>query len=183
MTVECVGSLKAVDAKTVMAAMKQYVYNHCPAVSAIGQFRRCSVDLVWIFSSRSDRTTPWIQSNTQSNVHHLSFKLKKTEFSLYPSTFIFLEMLVSTFVYSPTRQIRTARWLLNQLKQTSGFSFSSRSFERAKKDSLDVSGLSPDTSSGKHLSTNEVLIRNQSYIINMSVHPEHSKQIQMDLEV
>ena len=49
------------------------------------------------------------------------------------------------------------------------------------KDSLDVSGLSPD-SSGKHLCTNEILIRNQTYIISMSVQ-EHSKQTQMDLEV
>jgi hypothetical protein len=29
--------LQAVDAKTVMAAMKQHVYNHCPAVAAVGQ--------------------------------------------------------------------------------------------------------------------------------------------------
>jgi len=28
--------IDAVDAKTVMAAMKQYVYNHCPAVAAVG---------------------------------------------------------------------------------------------------------------------------------------------------
>ncbi|CAF1163229.1 unnamed protein product [Rotaria sordida] len=28
--------IDAVDAKTVMAAMKQYVYNHCPAIAAVG---------------------------------------------------------------------------------------------------------------------------------------------------
>jgi hypothetical protein len=29
-------SFEAVDANTVMAAMKQYVYNHCPAIAAVG---------------------------------------------------------------------------------------------------------------------------------------------------
>ena len=50
------------------------------------------------------------------------------------------------------------------------------------KDSLEVSGLtSPDSSGGKHLCSNEILIRNQTYIIAMSI--QHSPQIQLDLEV
>ncbi|CAF4696264.1 unnamed protein product, partial [Rotaria sp. Silwood2] len=28
--------IDAVDGKTVMTAMKQYVYNHCPAIAAVG---------------------------------------------------------------------------------------------------------------------------------------------------
>ena len=52
------------------------------------------------------------------------------------------------------------------------------------KDSLDLSAISPglpDSSSTKHFCTNEIIIRNQPYIISMMVH--HSKQILMDLEV
>jgi hypothetical protein len=52
------------------------------------------------------------------------------------------------------------------------------------KDSLDLSAISPglsDSSSLKHACTNEISIRNQPYIISMSVH--NSKQPQMDLEV
>jgi hypothetical protein len=52
------------------------------------------------------------------------------------------------------------------------------------KDLLDLSTLSPDlseSSSLKHVCSNEVTIRNQPYIISMCVH--NSKQPQMDLEV
>jgi hypothetical protein len=52
------------------------------------------------------------------------------------------------------------------------------------KDSLDLSAISPglsDSSSLKHVCSNEISIRNQPYIISMSVH--NSKQPQMDLEV
>ncbi|UJR23988.1 hypothetical protein I4U23_026954 [Adineta vaga] len=52
------------------------------------------------------------------------------------------------------------------------------------KDSLDLSTISPglsDASSTKHVCSNEISIRNQPYIISMSVH--NSKQPQMDLEV
>ncbi|CAF1082746.1 unnamed protein product [Rotaria sordida] len=52
------------------------------------------------------------------------------------------------------------------------------------KDSLDLSGISPglsESSSLKNVCTNEMLIRNQPYIISMSIH--NSKQPQMDLEV
>ena len=52
------------------------------------------------------------------------------------------------------------------------------------KDSLDLSAISPglsDSSSLKHVCSNEISIRNQPYIISMSVH--NSKQAQMDIEV
>jgi hypothetical protein len=52
------------------------------------------------------------------------------------------------------------------------------------KDSLDLSSISPglsESSSTKHVCINEISIRNQPYIISMSVH--NSKQPQMDLEV
>jgi hypothetical protein len=52
------------------------------------------------------------------------------------------------------------------------------------KDSLDLSTISPglsESSSLKHVCSNEVTIRNQPYIISMSVY--NSKQPQMDLEV
>ena len=52
------------------------------------------------------------------------------------------------------------------------------------KDSLDLSTLSPglsESSSLKHGCSHEVIIRNQPYIISMSVY--NSKQPQMDLEV
>lgn len=52
------------------------------------------------------------------------------------------------------------------------------------KDSLDLSTLSPglsESSSLKTVCTNEVTIRNQPYIISMSIY--NSKQPQMDLEV
>lgn len=52
------------------------------------------------------------------------------------------------------------------------------------KDSLDVSAISPglsESSGVKNVCSNEVLIRNQPYIISMCVH--NSKQQQMDLEV
>ncbi|CAF4786446.1 unnamed protein product [Rotaria sp. Silwood1] len=52
------------------------------------------------------------------------------------------------------------------------------------KDSLDLSAINPglsESSSLKHVCSNEILIRNQPYIISMSIH--NSKQPQMDLEV
>jgi hypothetical protein len=52
------------------------------------------------------------------------------------------------------------------------------------KDSLDLSTISPglsESSSLKHVCSNEISIRNQPYIISMSVY--NSKQPQMDLEV
>jgi hypothetical protein len=52
------------------------------------------------------------------------------------------------------------------------------------KDSLDLSAISPglsESSSLKHVYSNEVNIRNQPYIISLSVY--NSKQPQMDLEV
>ncbi|CAF1168377.1 unnamed protein product [Adineta steineri] len=52
------------------------------------------------------------------------------------------------------------------------------------KDSLDLSAISPglsESSSLKHVCSNEITIRNQLYIISMSVH--NSKQPQIDLEV
>lgn len=52
------------------------------------------------------------------------------------------------------------------------------------KDSLELSTLSPglsESSSLKHACSNEIIIRNQPYIISMSVY--NSKQPQMDLEV
>jgi hypothetical protein len=52
------------------------------------------------------------------------------------------------------------------------------------KDSLDLSTISPglsESSSLKHVCSNEVSIRNQPYIISISVY--NSKQPQMDLEV
>lgn len=52
------------------------------------------------------------------------------------------------------------------------------------KDSLDLSAISPglsESSSLKHVCSNEITIRHQPYIISMAVH--NSKQPQMDLEV
>lgn len=52
------------------------------------------------------------------------------------------------------------------------------------KDSLDLSTISPalsESSSLKHISSNEISIRNQPYIISMCIY--NSKQPQMDLEV
>ena len=67
-------NLKAVDAQTVMAVMKQYVYNHCPAVAAVGESIQVKLRgrIVRCIVFRSDRATARIQSNTKSNVHHLS---------------------------------------------------------------------------------------------------------------
>lgn len=52
------------------------------------------------------------------------------------------------------------------------------------KDSLDLSTVSQTLAEGKdtkQFCTNEVQIRNQPYIISLTIH--HGKQVQMDLEV